>query len=81
MATENIQLTAQQEFDKKYISVQGVMDYVGVTRPAVFKAMESGRIPFPPVNAGVGNGFYLWLRDDIMDSLREWKAKREQSVR
>lgn len=78
MATEIQNPTLQQQFDSKYISSQEIAEYVGVTKVAVFKAFETGRIPQPPITVGGGRGIHLWVRADITPALIEWKNKREE---
>lgn len=66
MATQ----TAQEEFDKKYITTTGIIAYLGVCRTTVHMARCGGKLPDP---VDVQGQIYIWERDTIMPYLKAWK--------
>ena len=74
MFSKNSEL--QKQFDEKYISANEIATYLNMTRVAVFRAVESGRLPEAPITVGAGQGIKLWLRNEISATLIDWKNKR-----
>lgn len=62
----------QKEFDSKYITSKEVIDFVGVTRPALFAARSKGYLP-GAISTADGKVFF-WDREYIMPHLILWRA-------
>lgn len=70
-------MTAQEEFDKKYISSSEICKMVGVTRAAIIQARRKGILP-NPIN--IDDHLFLWVRADIQESLDNWIKKRNARI-
>lgn len=73
-------MSAQVEFDNKYISSSEVCAQLGVHRTSVLLALRSGRLP-DPIRIMRPNGqpqILLWERTDIAPYLADWAANRAQ---
>lgn len=62
----------QGEFDKKYITSKEVIEYVGVSRPALFAARNKGYLP-GAISIADGKVIF-WEREFIMPHLKLWRA-------
>lgn len=62
----------QKEFDSRYITSKEVIEFVGVTRPALFMARNKGYLPGAIVAAD--GKVIFWDREFIMPHLRLWRA-------
>jgi hypothetical protein len=69
-------LTAQAEFDQKYVSSTELCRTLGVTRATLMNGRQRGalpepvRIPRPDGRAHV----MLWLRDEVGPYIARWQA-------
>ena len=73
-------VSAQEEFDKKYISSTEVCQQVGVHRTTVLLAVKTQRLP-EPIVLRRPNGdpqIMLWPRDTVAPLLADWAATRAQ---
>lgn len=71
-------MSAQEEFDKKYISSTEVCQELGVHRTTVLLALKTGRLP-DPVVLRRPNGqpqILLWERAPLLPILADWKQQR-----
>lgn len=71
-------MSAQEEFDQKYISSTEVCQEVGVHRTTVLLALKTGRLP-DPIVLRRPNGqpqILLWERIPLLPILDEWKQAR-----
>jgi len=62
--------TAQEAFDKKYITSSEIMATLGVTRTAIFNARNTGKLPNP---IDVQGQLFIWERDTVTPYLKAWK--------
>lgn len=62
--------TAQQEFDKKYISSREIVRRLGITRPTVSQARKRGFLPEPVVVSDTM--IFLWDRATVEPLLDAW---------
>ena len=69
--------SAQYEFNKRYIGVAEIAEYVGVVRVSVYKAAESGRLPNTITNCA-GTKVLLWERAAIAPFLEAWRDQLAQ---
>lgn len=69
---------AQKRFEATYITASQIADYLGISRVAVYKAAEDGRIPAPIIVEGGGK---LWESATATEHVTRWKqeldAKRQ----
>ncbi len=73
-------MSAQKEFDEKYISSTVVCQQLGIHRTTVLLALKTGRLP-DPVVLRRPNGqpqILLWERGPMVPILAEWAANRAQ---
>lgn len=73
-------MSAQQEFDNKYISSTEVCQQLGVHRTTVLLALRTGRLP-DPIVLRRPNGqpqIMLWCRETIAPLLTEWAQARAE---
>lgn len=63
--------TLQEEFDKKYIAANEIIEMMSVTRVAVLYARKRGILPEPIIVPG--SKTHLWIRDDVKKNLEAWK--------
>ena len=73
-------MSAQVEFDNKYISSTEVGQQLKVHRTTVLLATRTGRLP-PPIVLRRPNGepqIMLWERATLAPVLAEWQANRAQ---
>lgn len=73
-------MSAQLEFDNKYISSTEVCQQLKVHRTTVLLALRTGRLP-DAIVVRRPNGephIMLWERDIIQPYLTEWAANRAQ---
>ena len=73
-------MSAQLEFDKKYISSTEVCQQLGVHRTTVLLALRTGRLP-DPIVLRRPNGtpqIMLWERASMLPALAEWSKAREE---
>lgn len=73
-------MSAQNEFDKKYISSTEVCQELRVHRTTVLLALRTGRLP-DAIVLRRPNGtpqILLWERDVLAPVLADWKANRAQ---
>lgn len=76
--TPSIQ-TAQTRFDATYIAAAEIAEFVGVSRVAVYKANEAGKLP----NGVTVGAAWLWERATVAPYLAAWKkalATKRQSA-
>jgi predicted DNA-binding transcriptional regulator AlpA len=66
-------MSAQSEFDKKYISSREIARRLKVTRPTVYNARKRGDLPDPIVVDD--STIHLWLRAEVESMLRAWERK------
>lgn len=71
-----MQTTPQQEFDKKYIGSVEICNYLKISRTALFYGRSRGRLPEHIRVPGTNT--FLWLREEVMPMLKEWKESIEQ---
>lgn len=72
-------MTAQEEFDAKYVSSTELCRDLGVSRMAVMKARSRGALP-EPVRVNRPNGdphIMLWDREELAPYLDRWRAELE----
>lgn len=75
-----LSVSAQDEFDKKYISSTEVCQTLGIHRTTVLHATRSGKLP-DPVVLRRPNGqpqILLWCRETITPILTDWSNARAQ---
>lgn len=73
-----LSVSAQEEFDNKYISSTEVCQQLGIHRTTVLLALKSGRLPVP-IMLRRPNGqpqILLWERAPLLPILAEWKQAR-----
>lgn len=73
-------MSAQVEFDKKYITSTEVCQQVGVHRTTVLLALRTGRLP-EAIVLRRPNGqpqILLWERDVLAPILADWSNTRAQ---
>lgn len=70
-------MTAQEEFDAKYISSSEICKTVGVTRAAVIQARKKGILP-DPIN--IDDHLFLWLRADVTEKIDAWIKRRNARI-
>lgn len=64
-------MSAQKEFDKKYITSSEICNTLDVCRTTLLQARRSGRLPY---GISVGGGqLYLWERAVVTPYLNAWK--------
>lgn len=72
-------MTAQEEFDAKYVSSTELCRDLGVSRMAVMKARGRGALP-EPVRVTRPDGsshIMLWDRKELEPHLAKWRAELE----
>ncbi len=67
----NSENRAQEEFDEKYITTTGIMEYLDVNRSTVHYARVNGRLPEP---ISVHGQIYIWERSSVDPYLAAWKS-------
>lgn len=76
-------MTAQNEFDTKYITSTELCRRVGVTRATLRPAIERGDLP-QPVEIERPNGgtshMMLWLRSEAEPCMHAWCAKLNRQL-
>lgn len=73
-------MSAQLEFDEKYITSTEVCQTVGVHRTTVLLALKTGRLP-EAIVLRRPNGqpqILLWEREAMLPVLAEWATSRAQ---
>jgi len=71
-------VSAQQQFDEKYISSTEVCQELRVHRTTVLLATRTGKLP-PPIVLRRPNGdaqIMLWERQSLLPVLADWKQAR-----
>jgi len=70
-------VTAQEEFDHKYVSSTELCSTLGVTRATLVNARTRGALPEPVRVNGIGGKTYfmLWLRAELEPYLERYKAE------
>ncbi len=72
--------TAQEEFNKTYITSREVRLYLNVSRSTIVQGKERGLLPEPIIIDGGSGQVQLWKREQIMPLLDSWllilKARR-----
>jgi hypothetical protein len=69
-------VTAQEEFDEKYITSTEICRDLDVTRASLVGARERGALP-EPVRINRPNGdphILIWVREDVAPYIERWKA-------
>jgi len=61
--------TAQQRFDRTYISAAEIMKRLKVARPTITRASKQGILPDPIVACDA----MLWERDIVEENLQAWE--------
>lgn len=69
--------TPQDEFNDRYITSVEICDTLGVSRSAIVRAKERGKLP-PPIFVN-GAQIQLWLREDVKPYLDAWHPRHEES--
>jgi hypothetical protein len=65
-------MSAQKEFDKKYITSSEICSSLDVCRTTLLQARRTGRLPN---GVSVGDGqLYIWERDVVTPYLSAWKV-------
>lgn len=70
-------MTAQEDFDAKYITSTEICRDLGVTRASVGLARDRGALP-PPVQIKRPNGdthVMIWLREEATPLIEAWRAE------
>lgn len=69
-------MTAQAEFDEKYISSIELCDVLGVTRATLMNGYRRGALPEPMriKRPGGTTHVMLWVREEITSHVAKWKA-------
>jgi len=70
-------VTAQDEFDEKYISSTELCQELGVTRATLVNGRRRGALP-EPVRINRPNGdphVMLWLREEVGPYVERWKVE------
>jgi len=72
-------VTAQEAFDRHYVSSAEIVQRLGITRATVLKARRDGRLPDPiRIN---GSQLFIWERSTVEPYLDKWekliRARRE----
>lgn len=65
---------AELAFKTQYMTTSDVIDYMGVTRTALFIARKDGRIPY---GINIEGRTTVWPREFIMPYLEAWRAVRD----
>jgi hypothetical protein len=71
-------VTAQIEFDKKYITSTELCRDLGVTRATLVNGRRRGALPSNYIEIKRRNGdphVILWLRDEAMPFVERWKVE------
>lgn len=73
-------MSAQQEFDDKYISSTEICQQVGIHRTTVLLAIKTGLLPTPIVIRRPNGDplILMWERAIAAPILAEWRATRAQ---
>lgn len=61
--------SAQEEFDRKYISSSEICKTLQISRPTLMSARKRGLLPDP---IAIGNQIYLWERERVKENLDAW---------
>jgi hypothetical protein len=72
-------VSAQEEFDEKYISSTELCRELNVTRATLVNGRRRGALP-EPVRINRPNGdphVMLWLRDEVAPYVSAWKVELE----
>ena len=72
-------MTAQEEFDEKYITSTEICSTLGVTRASIVGARSRGALP-EPVRINRPNGdphIMIWLREEASPHIERWRAELE----
>lgn len=72
-------MTAQEEFDAKYISSTEICRDLDVTRASIVNARARGALP-EPVQVKRANGdphIMLWLREEAAPFIESWRLELE----
>lgn len=72
-------MTAQEDFDAKYISSTEICRDLDVTRASIVNARARGALP-EPVQVKRANGdphIMLWLRQEAVPYIERWRAELE----
>ena len=70
-------MTAQEDFDAKYITSTEICQDLDVTRASVANARERGALP-EPVRINRPNGdphIMIWLREEAAPHIERWRAE------
>lgn len=68
-------MSAQETFNKTYVTSTEIGRRLGVTRSAVIQARQKGLLPDPIF---VENHLVLWERDKVEPHVREWDKRRKE---
>jgi hypothetical protein len=68
-------MSAQEEFNRSYITSSEIARRVRVTRSAVIQARQKGILPDPIF---VENHIVLWKKEDVEPHIVLWEAKRKE---
>ena len=72
-------MSAQEEFDEKYISSTELCNDLNVTRATLVNGRRRGALP-DPIRILRPNGephVMLWLREEVKPYVERWKAELE----
>lgn len=72
-------ITAQEEFDKKYITSTEICENLEITRPAIHFRRKAGKLP--DCIKVHGQQLLIWERDKITPFLKEWEYAISSSRR
>jgi len=70
-------MSAQEEFDKLYITSSEIVRRLNITRGAIPKARSKGMLPDAIL---VDRKLMIWKRDKIEPYIKAWKKKREERI-
>lgn len=70
-------MSAQEEFDKDYMTSSEIIKRLGVTRTAISKARQKGMLPDAII---VENHITMWRRLQIEPYVKSWHEKRVQRI-
>jgi predicted DNA-binding transcriptional regulator AlpA len=65
--------TAQEEFDKTYITSREICQYLNINRSTIVQGKQRGLLPEPILIDGGSGQVQLWKRSEVMPYLDAWR--------
>ena len=76
-------MSAQTEFDSKYISSIEICQQMAINRTTILHAVRDGKLP-KPIAILKPNGschIQLWVREQVAPIMSEWSAARAERAK